>query len=118
MRKLMFIFIISFCLMACSKQPDVSMEPSEQTKQTDMREIVWEQLSEEQRQWVNGSWKDAKVSKVTLTSYMVAQSVDPSHFGKEVLVLDFPTKTKSIPSNMIIYADIDTYDYISSGLVD
>ncbi|UOQ49609.1 hypothetical protein MUN88_05880 [Gracilibacillus caseinilyticus] len=118
MRKLTFIFIIAICLMACSTQPDVSISASEQPKQTDMREIVWKQLSEEQRQWVNGSWKDAKVSKVTLKSYMVVQSVDPSHFGKEVFVLDFPTKNKSIPNNMIIYADIDTYEYISSGLVD
>lgn len=38
--------------------------------------------------------------------------------GKEIYLIDFPTKSKSIPNNMIVYADVNTFDYIGNGLVD
>lgn len=114
-------------LIACSNQNgqdnDQSVVNSNEqddkaVKKDDVREIVWKQLSSEQTELIDGTWTDGKVSKVTLNENMMAQVDDKSYEGKEVYVIDFPTKNKSIPNNMIVYADIDTFDYIGNGLVD
>jgi len=49
---------------------------------------------------------------------MMSQVDGKTYEGKVVYLLDFPTKSKSSPNNMIAYADINTFDYIGNGLVD
>ena len=114
-------------LIACSNQNgqdnDQSVVNSNEqgdkvVKKDDVREIVWKQLSSEQKEWIDGTWTDGKVSKITLNENMMTQVDSKSYEGKEVYLIDFPTKNKSIPNNMIVYADIDTFDYIGNGLVD
>jgi alpha-acetolactate decarboxylase len=114
-------------LFACSNQDGQGNEQNVVTskekgkkgiKKGDVREIVWDQLSKEQKDWIVGTWKDGKVSKITLNGNMMNQVDDKSYKGKEVFLIDFPTKSKSIPNNMIVYADIDTFVYIGNGLVD
>lgn len=87
-------------------------------KKGDVREIIWQQLSSEQKEWIDGTWIDGKVSKITLNKNMMTLIDDKSYEGKEVYLIDFPTKSKSIPNNMIVYADMATFDYIGDGLVD
>jgi hypothetical protein len=85
----------------------------------DVREVVWKQLSQEKKDWIKGTWKDGKVSKITLNNNMMSKIDDKSYKGKEVYLIDFPTKNKfSVPNNMGVYADVITYDYIGNGLVD
>ncbi|WP_275645823.1 hypothetical protein [Cytobacillus sp. S13-E01] len=48
----------------------------------------------------------------------MSQVDDKSYEGKEVYLIDFPTKSESIPTNMIVYADVNTFNYIGNGLVD
>jgi hypothetical protein len=87
-------------------------------KKEDVREIVWDQMPSKQKEWIDGTWKDGKVSKITLNENMMTLVDDKSYKGKEVYLIDFPTKSKSIPNNMIVYADKDTMEYIGNGLVD
>jgi hypothetical protein len=84
----------------------------------DVREVVWNQLSSQQKERINGTWKEGKVSKITLSKAMMSQVKDTSYEGREVYLIDFPTKEKSLPNNMIVYADKKTFDYIGLGLVD
>ncbi len=97
---------------------DILLQDEKVKKKGDVREMVWKQLSAEQKLWINGTWEDGEISKITLTENMMSQVDDKSYEGKEVYLLDFPTKSKSIPNNMIIYADINTFAYIGDGLVD
>ncbi|HEO8418436.1 hypothetical protein [Niallia sp. FSL W8-0635] len=97
---------------------DILLQDKKVKKKGDVREMVWKQLSAEQKEWINGTWEDGEISKITLTENMMSQVDDKSYEGKEVYLLDFPTKSKSIPNNMIIYADINTFAYIGDGLVD
>ncbi|WP_400247671.1 hypothetical protein AB3U99_11355 [Niallia sp. JL1B1071] len=97
---------------------DILLQDEKVKKKGDAREMVWKQLSVEQKLWINGTWEDGKISKITLTENMMSQIDDKSYEGKEVYLLDFPTKSKSIPNNMIVYADINTFAYIGDGLVD
>lgn len=130
--KKIFLFILSSVLLigllACSNQGEdkvvtneeqgIEKQINEETSKKDVREVVWEQLSSEQKERINGTWKDGKVSKTTLNESMMSEVEDKSYAGKEVYLIDFPTKSKSIPNNMIVYADVNTFDYIGIGLVD
>ncbi|WP_078548602.1 hypothetical protein [Litchfieldia alkalitelluris] len=84
----------------------------------DVRETVWNQLTDKDRERIKGTWKDAKISKVTLTKDMVLQNIDHSYIGKEVYLVDFPTNNTWVPNNMIVYADIESWQYIGHGMVD
>ena len=84
----------------------------------DVREAVWEQLPAEQKDRIDGGWKDAKVSKTILNGSGWIGVKDKSYEGKEVYVVDFPTKSRAIPNNMIVFADVDTLEFIGYGLID
>ncbi|WP_062105142.1 hypothetical protein [Bacillus niameyensis] len=110
-------------LFACSNETGNNGQSvgntSEQNNMKDVRENVWGQLSSQQKEQIEDSWQDAKVSKITLTKTMMTLVEDKSYEGKEVYLIDFPTKEKSrLPNNLIVYADLDTFDYIGDGLVD
>jgi hypothetical protein len=84
----------------------------------DGREVVWNQLSSEQKVRVNGSWEDASVSKLIFHKNMIDSQKGKAYDGKEVVVMSFPTKDNRMPNNMIIYADKETLDYIGEETVD
>lgn len=88
----------------------------EEAAKKDVREVVWEQLPAGQKERIDGTWKDGKVSKVTLNeNSMMSPTVDKSYIGKEVYLVEFPTKDiNGIP----VYVDMNTFDIIGYGLVD
>ena len=123
---IMVSIIASLSLIACSnqskelsnnKQSIVNKENNDNSTK-DVREVVWSQLSSTDKDRIKGNWKDAKVSKIVLTKDMMNLIKDKSYAGKEVYVLDFPTTSVSMPNNMIVYADIATFDFIGHGMVD
>ncbi|MGV3467271.1 MAG: hypothetical protein ACO1OT_18515 [Heyndrickxia sp.] len=128
MKKLILTILSAVLLLglnACSNQNrksqsviNINEQGEKVFKENDVREIVWKQLSLEQKEWIDGTWKEGKISKITLKENMMSQVVDKSYEGKEVYLIDFPTKSKSTPNNMVVYADRDTLDYIGNGLVD
>lgn len=92
-------------------------------EEVDVRKSVWSQLPQEQQERINGTWQDGKVSKITLREDAIMSDGDKivgvgAYAGKEVYLIDFPTKTKAIPNNMVVYADITTLEIIGYGLVD
>lgn len=112
--------------MACSNQNEQASNSDGQktdniqeqdTNKKDVREVVWGQLSSQQKERINGTWKDVKVSKVTLNKDMLSQVKDKSYGGKEVYMISFPTDEKSEPNIMTVYADVNTFNYIGDALV-
>ncbi|RLQ96349.1 hypothetical protein D9X91_08500 [Falsibacillus albus] len=65
-----------------------------------------------------GKWTKARITKITLQINMITSGSDKSYIGKEVYMIDFPTSNQSKPSNIIVFADIDTLEIIGNGLVD
>ena|SRR5690606_33697542 len=125
MKKIISILFVVMLLglVACANDNDGAGTHNENvvnnnTQNDDVKEVVWNQLSSEQKEWIDDSWEDGKTSEVTLSEEMMTQIDDKSYQGKEVYLIDFPTKNKSIPNNMIVYADKDTFQYIGNGLVD
>lgn len=76
--KKIFLFILSSVLLigllACSNQGEdkvvtneeqgMEKQINEETSKKDVREVVWEQLSSEQKERINGTWKDGKYQKL------------------------------------------------------
>ena len=116
--------LISYFAASALLQPPLAPEKDPVTKQSgsnepdkrDVREIVWEQLSPSQKESLSGGWKDAKISKIIFRSSM-GSIENKSYEGKEVIMIDYPTE-RSAPDNMIVYADVDTYEYIGTGFVE
>lgn len=119
--------LLSFTLFGCQQsngivEPEKEMKEQDEVSNTsigekDVREKVWEQLKENDKERINGTWKDGKVSKVTLNKDMLSQVKDKSYEGKEVYLISFPTDEKSEPNIMTVYADVNTYNFIGYALV-
>ena len=90
---------------------------TEVSKNEDVREVVWQQLSSEQQARVDGTWEDATVSKATLTGVMMIGVEDKTYEGKEAYMIAFPVENASI-ENMLALADMDTLALIGFAPVD
>jgi len=86
-------------------------------KEQDIKELAYNQLTSEDKKRVSETWKDSKLSKITLHERM-GKINNISYIGKEVYLIDFPTKSNSMPSNMIVYLAIDNNKLIGYGYVD
>lgn len=94
-------------------------EEVEEAATKDVREAVWEQLSERQKEEIVGTWSDGEVSTVTLREGSPIRTVgDTSYDGKEVYFVSFPSKLNPTVGDVIIYADMGTFDIVGYGLRD
>lgn len=113
-----FILLVLFIalplgLIACTEK-----NKGESIAQDDVRQVVWNQLKTEDQERIDGTWKDAMVSKITLREDMMSLVEDKSYAGKEVYLINFPTMDNFEPNNMVVYADLENYDFIGYGLVE
>jgi len=86
-------------------------------KEQDVREIAFNQLTSNDKDRVSGTWKDSKLSNLTLKEGMGNIS-DKSYIGREVYLVDFATKGGGVQSNMIVYIGTDNNKLIGYGYVD
>ena len=115
---------LSFGLIACSSQGEETSSDKgksvEQIEQKGIKETVWDQLSETDKERIDGSWEDAEIHKVVLKESMLAFKLEGKkhpYLGEEVYAVGFPTNESPI-SNMIVYADEKSFEYIGHGLTD
>lgn len=113
-------------LFACTNQsgqinksdnPKTDNTQEKDANKKDVREVVWAQLSLQQKESINGTWRDGKVDKATLNKDSMIQVKDKSYEGKEVYRIIFPADEYSEPSIMAVYADLVTFIYIGDALV-
>lgn len=86
-------------------------------KEQDIRELAYNQLTSGNKERIARTWKDSKLSKITLREGM-GNITDKSYMGKEVYLVDFPTESNSIPNNMIVYLSIDSNKLLGYGFVE
>ena len=101
----------------CTPTSDVTLKEQSNKTARDVREVVWDQLTSESKERVEGNWQASNSNKMTLTESMGIIN-DKSYIGKEVYLVDFQTKGISIPNNMIVYASLDDYKIVGYGYVD
>lgn len=92
-------------------------------EEIDIKQSVWSQLPQEQRDNIGDMWRNGKLNRITLDKDALMSNGDDiveigKYAGKEIYVVDFPVDVKSVPNNIIVYADMDDYDIIGYGLVD
>lgn len=128
MKKYIIIFIVVVTLVALGlfyylnqseKTTNKTQTNTTKTTKKDVREVVWGQLSEKQKSEIVGGWGDGKVSKVILKDNGTMNLVgDKSYKGQEVYLISFPSINNPTIGDVIIYADMNTYDIIGYGLRD
>jgi hypothetical protein len=120
---LIISLVLSLGLFTACSSPEeanivINKEPISTTvKEQDIKELAYNQLTSEDKKRVSETWKDSKLSKITLHERM-GRINNISYIGKEVYLIDFPTKGNSMPSNMIVYLAIDNNKLIGYGYVD
>jgi len=83
----------------------------------DIREIAFNQLTPENKARISGTWESGTLSTIMLQGCMDT-SVAYYFIGKEVYMIDFPTKDISVPNNMIVYLNMINNKLIGFGIVD
>lgn len=126
MKKIVLLIISAFLTLglftACSSEKATSNttnneQVSSTVKEKDPREIAFNQLNSNDKERIGANWKDSKLSKITLKENM-GNIKDKAYIGKEVYLIDFPTQSKSVPNNIIVYLSIDNNKLIGYGYVD
>lgn len=88
----------------------------------DIREIAYNQLTPEDKVRISGTWESGTLSTIMFSTIMLQGCMDTavaySFIGKEVYMIDFPTKDISVPNNMIVYLNMINNKLIGFGIVD
>lgn len=107
----LFLVLVTGCSTIKETKNVTNIEQTRTTvKEQDVREAAYNQLTSVDKERIAGTWKDSKLSKITLEENM-GNINDKSYIGKEVYLVDFPTKSKSLPNNMIVYLSMDSINY-------
>ena len=84
----------------------------------DVREDVRKQLTEEKKEHIVGTGKEASIQQITLREEM-GMIKDNSFIGKEVYLVDFPSDEDNLTLGGIgVYADMKTHKIIGFGYSD
>jgi len=119
-------FLISLLLNGC-QQLAADEKPKEkqhnqnskevqsiETKTLDVKETVWNQLTEKDKKHIQGAWKDASFRKVTLQKEM-GTIYDSKFIGKEVFIVDYPSNDNPTLGGIGVFADIKSHQLIGYG---
>ena len=82
----------------------------------DIREVAFNQLSDEQKSFIQGSWEEATVENVVVEESGF-ELLDSSYLGKEVIAVNFVTDPYSEPGMMMVLLSEDTQQLIGYGLL-
>jgi hypothetical protein len=119
-------FLLSFVLIGCQQQVvDEKTEEKQynqnskevqsiETKTLDVREAVWNQLSDEHKKQIQGTWEDATVTKRVLSESM-GFNLDKTFIGKEVYIVGYPTIENRTFGAIGVFADIESQRLIGYG---
>jgi len=119
---MLLFFTVLLITSSSIKKESVSVNINKQNikqsaEEKDVREIAFNQLNSKDKNRVFGTWKNSKLSKITLKENM-GNINDKSYIGKEVYLIDIPAKSRSIPNNMIVYVSVDNHKLLGYGYVE
>lgn len=114
--------LLSFVLNGCQQQAsnnrnEHNVKKANETQSLDVREVVWNQLTKKEKEHIVGTWKDARVRKITLRETM-GNFKDKTYIGKEVYLVVFPSNDNPSLGDIGVYADIKSHHLIGIGLRD
>lgn len=83
----------------------------------DIREIAFNQLSDEQKSLIKGTWEEAKTKKIVVQPE-TAILYDESYAGKEAIAVEFNLNVEYKPNNMIVLVSQENSKLIGLRLID
>lgn len=89
---------------------------TQQPSKKDVREVVWEQMSERQKETIDGTWTDGTLSNTTLQGVNMLGVEDKSYEGKEVYSIQLPRKrVDALGDVLTVFADVETHKLLGYG---
>lgn len=85
--------------------------------ETDIREVAFKQLSDEQKSLIKGTWEEAR-TKITVAQPETTILYDESYAGKEVIAVEFNLNVTRKPNNMIVLISQENAKLIGLGLIN
>jgi hypothetical protein len=107
-------FLLSGCQQQESKEQNVKEANSNETQSLDVRQVVWNQLTNNDKKHIKGTWKDATVRKIVLKETM-GNIKDNSYIGKQVYIVDYPSNDNPSLGGVAVYADEKSFKLIGYG---
>jgi len=117
-------FLISLVLNGCQqleldKKPEVKQHnlkevQSIETKTLDVRESVWNQITEKDKKNIQGTWENAIVRNRTLRKEM-GTIYDSKFIGEEVYIIEYPSNDNPTLGGIVVYAEIKSHQLIGRG---
>ncbi|MEW4282634.1 hypothetical protein [Priestia koreensis] len=104
---LLFVLLVN---MTGCQQPSLTNK----VHAADVREAVWDQLTDEKRNHIKGTWRDACVQKVVFQKSM-GSITDKSFIGKEVYMIDYPANDSLLLGDVGVFADVKSFKIIGYG---
>lgn len=85
--------------------------------ETDIREVAFKQLSDEQKSLIKGTWEEAR-TEITVAQPETTILYDESYAGKEVIAVEFNLNVTRKPNNMIVLISQENAKLIGLGLIN
>ena len=122
MKKFNILIILTFILLSCvlngcqqqSSKQNVNNANSNKTQSLDVRKAVWNQLTDNNKKHIKGTWKDATFQKVVLRETM-GNIKDKSYIGKQVYIVEYPSNDTPSLGGVGVYADLKSFKLIGYG---
>jgi outer membrane biogenesis lipoprotein LolB len=82
----------------------------------DIRQIVWEQLSQEEQNEIIGNWKDGKIEEIIAEKDSRQFSLkDEELDGKEVYLITFKSKNEAVIGDVQKLVDIESNKIVGTS---
>jgi hypothetical protein len=108
------IFCILLVILAWAPNKSIPQTDSNtipQTQEEDLRQVIWEKLSQESKAEIIGTWKDAKMEKV-IGNKQRSYLKDERYDGKELFHIVFSTKRDGLLGPIGVYIDPETKEIV------
>ncbi|KAA0790930.1 hypothetical protein EXW45_26175 [Bacillus wiedmannii] len=107
LQQFIIILFVCFTFTGCidtNNSKDISYQNQETEK--GIKKAVWNQLSNQEKQYIIGDWENATMIKTILHKHNSRQ-FNEEYEGRSVYLVHFPSDT-SYSKNVEVYVDIDT----------
>lgn len=82
-----------------------------QLQEEDLRQVIWDKLSQESKAEIVGTWKDAKMEKV-IGNKRFSNLTDEGYDGKELIHIVFSTKKDHLLGPIGVYINPETKEVV------
>jgi hypothetical protein len=96
-------------------QTDSNIITKTKTQEEDLRQVIWDKLSQESKAEIIGTWKDAKMEKV-IGNKQRSYLKDARYDGKELFHIVFSTNRDNLLGPIGVYIDPETKEIVGGDL--